>query len=93
MKYLQDTRYLPLILEDDNSGVLKWYIKGSFAIHNDMKSYTGINLNMRKGPIYGGSLKHKLNLKSSIEAELISASDGINQVLWPNTSWNAKSIK
>ena len=30
MKYLQDTLYLPLILEDDDSGVLKWYIDGSF---------------------------------------------------------------
>ena len=82
MKYLQDTRYLPLILEDDESGVLKWYIDGSFAIHNDMKSHTGINLTMGKGTVYGGSLKHKLNSKSSTEAELISVSDGINQVLW-----------
>ena len=82
MKYLQDTQYLPLILEDDNAGVLKWYIDWSFAIHNDMKSHTGINLTMGKGTIYGGSLKHKLNSKSSTEAELISISDGINQVLW-----------
>ena len=70
------------MLEDDDSGVLKWYIDGSFAIHNDMKSHTGINLTMGKGTIYGGSLKHKLNSKSSTEAELISVSDGINQVLW-----------
>ena len=82
MKYLQDTRYLPLILEDDDSGVLKWYIDGSFTIHNDMESHTGINLTMGKGTIYGGSLKHKLNSKSSTKAELISVSDGINQMLW-----------
>ena len=47
-----------------------------------MKSHTGINLIMGKGTIYGGSLKHKLNLKSSTETELISVSNGINQVLW-----------
>ena len=47
-----------------------------------MKSHTGINLTMGKGTIYGGSLKHKLNLKSFTEAELISVSNGINQVLW-----------
>ena len=83
MKYLQDTRrYLPLILEDDDSSVLKWYIDGSFAIHNDMKSHTGINLTMGKGTIYGSSLKHKLNSKSLTEAELISVSNGINQLLW-----------
>ena len=82
MKYLQETRYLPLILEDDDSGVLKWYIDEFFTIHNDTKFHTRINLTMGKGTIYGGSLKHKLSSKSSTEAELISVSDGINQVLW-----------
>ena len=82
MKYLQETQYLPLILEDDDSGVLKWYIDGSFAIHNNMKSHTEITLTMDKGTIYGGSLNHKLNLKISTEAELISVSNGITQVLW-----------
>ena len=81
MKYLQDTRYLPLILEDDDSSVLKWYIDGSFAIYNDMKSRTGINLTMGKSIIYGSSLKHKHNSKSS-EAELTSVLDRISQVLW-----------
>ena len=47
-----------------------------------MKSHTGINLTMGKGTIYGGSLKHKLNSKSSTKAKLISVSDEINQVLW-----------
>ena len=35
-----------------------------------------------KSTIHGGSFKHKLNSKSSTERELISVSDGINQVLW-----------
>ena len=82
MKYLQETWCLQLILEDDNSGVLKWYINGSFTIYNNMTFYTRINLTLVKGTLYCGSLKHKLNLKSTTEAELISISDGINQVLW-----------
>ena len=41
-----------------------------------------INLTMGKDTIYWGSLKHKFKSKSSTEAELISASEGINQVLW-----------
>ena len=82
MKYLQETWYLPLILEEYDSVILKWYIDWSFAINNDKKSHTGINLTMDKGTIYGGSLKHKLNSKSSTEVELINVSDGINQVLW-----------
>ena len=51
-----------------------------------MKYHTGIDLTINsetdRGTIYGGSLKHKLNSKSLTEAELISVSDGINQVLW-----------
>ena len=78
MQYLQEAQYLPLILEDDDSGVLKWYIDGSFAIHNNMKFHIGINLTMGKSTIYGGSLKHKLNLKSSMEVELISVSNKTN---------------
>ena len=52
--------------------MLKWYIDGSFVIHNDMKSYTGINLNTGKDTIYGGSLKHKINSESLTRAEFIS---------------------
>ena len=82
MKYKQkETKYLPLILEDDDTGVLKWYIDESFAIHNAMISHTGINLTLGKGTIYGGSFKQKRNSKSSMEAELISTSNRINQVL------------
>ena len=82
MKYLQETWYLPLSLEDNDSGMLEQYIDGSFAIHNNMKSHTGINPTMGNGTIYGGSLKHKLHSKSLTEAELVSVSEGITQVLW-----------
>ena len=82
MKYLQETRYLPLILKDDDSSVLKWYIGGFFTIHNDMIFHNGINLTISKGTTYDSSLKHKLNLKNSAEAELIRISNGINQILW-----------
>ena len=40
---------------------------------------------MGTGIIHSGSLKHKLNSKSSTEAKLISVSDEINQVLWTKT--------
>ena len=55
-----------------------------------MKSYTGINLTMGKGTIYGGSLKHKFISKSSTEAELINVSDGINQSLWTKFFFECK---
>lgn len=81
MKYLKDTRYLYLVLGDNKTGVLKWYVDSSFAIHNDTKSHTGINLTMGKGTIYRRSLKHKLNINCLTNAKLVRASDRINQVL------------
>ena len=82
MKYLHNTRYIHLLLEDDNTGVLKWYIDGSFAVHNNMKSHTGINLTIDKGIIHDRSLRHKLNIKNLTESKIVSVSDRINQLLW-----------
>lgn len=71
-----------LFLDDNKTGVLKGYINGSFAIHNDMKSHIGINLTMGKRTTYGGSIKHKLNTKSLTVAKPFNVNYGINQFLW-----------
>ena len=41
IRYLHDTVHLPLIIGWDTSGTLLWSIDASFAVHNDMRSYTG----------------------------------------------------
>ena len=45
-KYLRDTQDLPLTLEADGSGIIRWWIDASFAVHPDMKSHTGATMSM-----------------------------------------------
>ena len=36
IRYLRETRYLPLILSIDDNGVIEWWVDASFAVHDDM---------------------------------------------------------
>ena len=82
MMYLQGTAGLPLIIGVDDTSNVRWYIDGSFTVHNDMRGHTGISMTMGKGSVYSSSRKQKLNSKSSSETEVIGVDDGMNQVLW-----------
>jgi hypothetical protein len=41
MKYLIETRRLPLVLSADGSGILKWWVDASFAVHPNMCGHSG----------------------------------------------------
>lgn len=82
MRYLRTTVELPLTLEADSLHEIKWYADGSYAVHSDMKSHTGATMTFGKGAAYSLSKKHKLNTKSSTEAEVVSADDVMGQLLW-----------
>ena len=41
MKCIIGTRNLPLILSANGSGILKWWIYGSFAVHPNIRRHTG----------------------------------------------------
>jgi hypothetical protein len=82
MRYLRGTVDMPLILEADDTHIIKWWVDASFAVHDDMKSHTGGTMMMGKGAIYGTSTKHKLNTKSSTESELVGVNDVMPQILW-----------
>lgn len=82
MKYLRGTINLPLTLEANDAHVLKWWVDGSFAVHSDMKSHTGVAMSIGAGATYAGSRRQRLNTKSSTEAELVAVDDAMPQVLW-----------
>jgi hypothetical protein len=62
--------------------LVKWWVDASFAVHPDMKSHTGGVMTLGKGAMYGTSTRHKINTKSSTEAELVGINDVMPQVLW-----------
>ena len=61
MKYLHGTQHYCLILRADNLSVVKWYADAAFAVHQDMKSHSGIMMTMGKGAVVSSSRKQKLN--------------------------------
>ena len=71
-----------MILRSDGTGRLMWSIDGSFAVHEDFRSHTGITLTMGQGAITSASTKQKINTRSSTETEIVSVDDGIGPVIW-----------
>ena len=82
IKYLRLTDELWLTLSANMSPISKWWIDGSFAVHPDMRSYTGGTYSLGKGSIYFSSTKQKLVTRSSTEAELVAVYGLLPQVLW-----------
>jgi len=79
------TKGLELILEADSGFHVKWWIDASLAVHSDMRSQTGMTMSLGKGSLYSGSVKQKLNSRSSTKAELIGVNDAMTLVIW---TWN-----
>jgi hypothetical protein len=80
--YLRGTKLLKLMLEADDTHVIKWWVDAAFAVHKDMRSQTGVTMSMGKGSVYASSIRQKLNMQSSTEAELVGVDDAMGMVLW-----------
>lgn len=82
IQYLRNTKELTLTLEAGESRVIKWWIDAAFAVHADYRSQSGGAMTLGKGMAYSGSVRQKLNTKSSTEAELVGTNDFMPQILW-----------
>jgi hypothetical protein len=93
MKYLQSTLYLKLKLEADDSGIIRWWVDASYAVHPDMKGHTGGTMSMGKGSIYSVASGQKLVARSSTESELIGVHDVMPQIVWTSYFLQAQGVK
>lgn len=82
VKYLRGTRQLPLILSANRSGILKWWVDAAFAVHPNMRGHSGGGLSLGRGFPIVGSTKHKLNTRSSTEAEVVGVDDFMPAICW-----------
>jgi hypothetical protein len=83
MKYLNANSARGIVIEPSATGLyLHAYVDASFGVHEDMKSHTGSNISLGKGPVFTSSTKQKQNGLSSTEVELIGLADSLSQVLW-----------
>jgi hypothetical protein len=67
MRYIRGTHTMPLILSANGSGILKWWVDASFAVHPKIRGHSGGGLSLGRGFPISSSTKHKLNTRSSIE--------------------------
>ena len=93
MKYVRGTRELPLVIGAKGSGMLKWWIDGSYAVHPNMRGHTGGGLSMGIGFPVSGSKKQKLNTRSSTESELVSVDDFMPAILWSRLFMKAQGYE
>jgi hypothetical protein len=75
MRYIRGTRTMPLILSANGSGILKWWVDASFAVHPNMRGHSGGGLSLGRGFPIVISTKQKLNTRSSTETEIVGADD------------------
>ena len=81
IKDINGTVEIKLTLSSDNINIVKWWVDVSYVVHQDMKSHTGGLTTLRKGYIYGTSIRQKLNTKSFTESELITTTDVLLQIV------------
>jgi hypothetical protein len=93
VEYLRRTQELPLILGANGSGVLKWYVDASFAVHPNMRGHTGGGLTLGRGCPFVSSTKQKMNTRSSTESELVGVDDLMPSILWTRYFLNEQGYK
>ena len=71
-----------MILGADGTGIVKWFVDTSFAVHPNMRSHTGGAVTLGRGCPIVTSTKQKLNTRSSTESELVGVDDLMPSILW-----------
>jgi hypothetical protein len=82
MRYIRGTRTMPLVLSANGSGIMKWWVDASFAVHPNMRGHSGGGVSLGRGFPIVSSTKQKLNTRSSTEAEIVGVDDFMPAVCW-----------
>ena len=81
-----------LILNSNTTNIIKWWIDAACAAHPNMRSHAGGCMSLGGGMTYNASMKQKLNVKSSTEAELVAVDDTLPQMLWTDFFFMSKVL-
>jgi hypothetical protein len=82
MRCIRVTRTMPLILSATGSGILKWWVDASLAVHPNMRGHSGEGLLLGRGFPIVSSTKQKLNTRSSTETEIVGADNFMTAICW-----------
>ncbi len=90
MKYIRGTKDLPLTLGANGTGMLKWYVDGSYGVHPNMRGHSGGGLCMGRGFPISASKKQRLNTRSSTKSEVVAVYDFMPPILWTSNCLEAQ---
>ena len=93
VEYFKSTTDMSLILGADSSGILRWFVDASFAVHPNVRGHTGGGLTMGRGFPIITSTKQKLNTRSSTESELVGVDDMMPSILWTRQFLKSQGYK
>ena len=75
LMYLKGTLHMKRYLTTDILNNIIWWVDGSYGVYWDSKGHTGEIVSMGKTAIINISRKHKMNVGSSTESELVSIAE------------------
>ena len=81
LMYLKGTLHIKRYLTADNLSNIIWWVYGSFRVRWDSKGHTSAMMSMGKGAIVNIARKHKMNVGSSTESELVSIADVLGMIM------------
>jgi hypothetical protein len=79
--YVKRTREDGITMRVGKAKALACYVDAAFGCHDDGKSHTGICIMMGEACIYARSTKQRIVTRDSTEAEIVAASDKVNELL------------
>jgi hypothetical protein len=92
MRYIRGTRTMLLILSANGSGILKWWVDTSFAVHTNMRGQPGGGFSLGRGFPIVSSTKQKLNTRSSTATEIVGADDFMPAICWTHYFMKAQGF-
>jgi hypothetical protein len=78
---LKGTLHMPLILLADSLTLSRWWVDAAYTVHDDCRGHTGARMSFGQGMALSYSWKHKINTKSSTEAELVGVDYSLGYIL------------
>ena len=93
LMYLKGTLHMKLNITVDSLSTIRWYVDASYGVHADCKGHAGMMMTLGAGASMAMSKAHKLNTKSSSEAELVGVYDALPDILWGKYFLEAQGYK
>ena len=90
MIYIRGTIDLLLTLSSNGTGMLKWFVDGSYGVHPNMRGNSGGGLSRGTGLPILSSIKQKLNTRSSTESHIVGFNYLIPSILWARKFLNTQ---